>query len=69
MPASRGKMVVEMRVEEMGCISIALDYFLSNGGPIRDNPTEWADVRDRWDVLYKSTHRCLDLGLRRLDGS
>lgn len=61
-------MLVEMPIEDMGCISMALDYYLANGGSVKDNPQAWADVRDRWDVLYMSTHRCLDLGVRSLEG-
>lgn len=66
---SRGKMLVEMSVTDMGSISLALDYYLNSGGLVRDNPDAWQDLQKRWDELYKSTHRCLDLGVRSLQGS
>lgn len=62
-------MLVEMSVTDMGSISIALDHFvMTKGREAQMNPSDWADLRDRWDVLYRATHNVLDLGVRSLEG-
>ena len=66
---SRGKMLVEMSVSDMGSISIALDHFVAmHGREAEMDPKSWADLRDKWDVMYMSVHKSLDLGVRSLEG-
>ena len=65
---SRGKMLVEMSVSDMGSISIALDYFLTNGGRVSEDPQVWSDLRKKWHEMYMSVHKSLDLGVRSLEG-
>lgn len=67
---SRGKMVVEMDITDMGAISIALDHYTfsaTRGRFAEQDLKAWQELRDRWDTLYRSTHSVLDLGVRSIE--
>ena len=60
------KITVEIGLEELGRISIALDRIVGERGNVDVGcaPGEWARLKQKWDDLYRSTHKILGLGVK-----
>lgn len=59
------KITVQITVEDMGRISLALD----NGPALYANSPEWAKLQKKWDRMYRGLHQALETGVVGLEVS
>lgn len=57
------KITVEISIEDMGRISIALD---SNKTMYAGSP-EWSILQRKWDRMYRGVHAALETGVKAIN--
>jgi hypothetical protein len=60
------RITIQMSVEEMGRLSIALDHFVASADH-RANDSEYTRLQHKWDELYKGIHNAISRGVVSLD--